>query len=342
MPKKYLFCLSALSLFIFSFLFPAFCQAAVLYLEPDSGQYKPGESLIMEVRIDTQGKCVNVVKAKLSFPNEVLILEDFSIGDSILNYWIDRPATKDIAKINQEGSLSFSGGIPGGYCGRVPGDPLLTNILGKLIFKVPGMIVKENLEDWTEVEIIADSKVFLHDGLGTEDEVYTQGAKIMITQTPTSEEDEWQKRIGEDTIPPEPFSVEVQQNPRILEGKSFLVFWTVDRQTGIDHFEVQEGTGEFKQVKSPYLLKDQDLGSKIVVKAVDKAGNERITEYIPEGYVPEAETLVQEKSFSWWIPALGVLLLIIGLVLTLDSKIPSWMMKRYSSKESDESKEEET
>ncbi|MDP2812067.1 MAG: hypothetical protein Q8O32_00015, partial [bacterium] len=50
---------------------------------------------------------------------------------------------------------------------------------------------------------------------------------------------------------------------------------TQDKGTGIDHYEVKEGYRLSVEAKSPYVLKNQNLDKEIVVKAIDRAGNER-------------------------------------------------------------------
>jgi len=87
-----------------------------------------------------------------------------------------------------------------------------------------------------------------------------------------------------DTLPPEPFEITIGQNPSIFAGQYFLTFAAVDKTSGIDHFEILEtrkDKGKWERGESPYLLKDQSLTSIIKVKAVDKAGNERIAEIVP-------------------------------------------------------------
>lgn len=86
--------------------------------------------------------------------------------------------------------------------------------------------------------------------------------------------------------------------PKILsyQGRLFAVFSTVDKQTGVDHYEVAEvptadlglSEGEWKWTRavSPYLIKDQNLDGVIKVWAIDKAGNERIEEYSAQKLPP--------------------------------------------------------
>jgi len=103
-----------------------------------------------------------------------------------------------------------------------------------------------------------------------------------------------------DTTPPEEFSLEIGQEPALFEGKYFLSFATTDKTSGIDYYEIKEGKGGFKKAQSPYLIKDQSLTKKIIVRVYDKAGNETTVEYL---------SLEAKKPFPWWV----IILIVIGL-----------------------------
>lgn len=285
-------------------MFPSMMEAANLYLEPSSGEYQPGDTFLVEVRIDTEGECINTVSADLSFSQDILEAIEFSQGNSILTIWLKKPEI-----LQESGLISFIGGIPGGYCGILAGDPGKNYILGRIIFRVVSREVPRGL---ARVVFRDDSQVLLNDGLGTPAKLITKGAVFNISPEPfdaTQGRNEWQEEIGKDNIPPESFKIEIHQDPAIFEGKYFIVFSTTDKQTGLDYYEIleadergyQRGTtrkAEWKKGDSPYLLEDQGLKSIIKVKAVDKAGNERITEYLPP-----------EKPFSYWI----IVLTLIGM-----------------------------
>jgi hypothetical protein len=109
-----------------------------------------------------------------------------------------------------------------------------------------------------------------------------------------------------DTRPPEEFKPEIAE----IEGKKYLVFSATDKISGVDHYEIETyyrgivlfgtvPTTQWKVVKSPYLLGDQNL-SKIFVKAVDKAGNEQIS-----------EITLPSKPFPYYILILGLIVLVI-------------------------------
>ena len=114
----------------------------------------------------------------------------------------------------------------------------------------------------------------------------------------------WSKKITFramiDTTPPEDFKPEIGRDPAIFEGKYFLSFATTDKTSGIDYYEVKEGKRDFKKAGSPYSLEDQSLQSTILVKAVDKAGNERISEIIPPA-----------KLFFYWMALITIICLVI-------------------------------
>lgn len=294
----------------FYLFIPSLAKGAMLYLEPASGQFQPGDTFMVDLKIDTEGECINAVEANLKFSNSVLKAVDFSRGESILNLWVKNP------EINQgQGLVSFSGGIPGGYCGRIPGDPGESNVLGRIIFKIPGMTVREAGEDskenLTEIKFLENSRVLLNDGLGTEADLKTKGTLISIQPETglVATEDEWRKELLSDNVPPEPFKIEIGKDPSIFDGRYFIVFSSADKQSGLDYFEVKEGKNDWKKAQSPCLLEDQSLKSIIKVKAVDKAGNERITEYMPS----------MAKPFPWW----KIITIIVGLAIV------GWIIKKY-------------
>jgi len=268
-------------------------EAVTLYLEPAQGQYHQGDTFLVDINIDTQGQCINAIEVNLSFPQDILKAVDFSKGESIITFWVQKP------KIDQNlGLISFTGGIPGGYCGILPGDPREYSNLGRIAFKAHEFTQKRTQIN-TKIQFLDTSQVLLNDGLGTPAELITREA--IFTILPEEREipkDEWQEKLKADIIPPEPFEIKIEQNPVIFEGKYFIIFSTTDKQTGIDYFEVQEGRGNWRRAESPYLLENQRLDSIIRVRAIDMAGNERIVEHPP-----------LREPFPYWI----IVLVLMGI-----------------------------
>ena len=260
---------------VFAFCFSVFdcCQAATLYLEPESGEYHKGDVFIIDARINTEKECINTVEANLNFPQDILEVVDFSEGDSILSFWIEKPVAEQ-----SKGLIYFSGGIPAGYCGEIPGDPGRSNLLIRIIFRV-----KENSAGVAGLRFLENSQVLLNDGFGTQAKLSVKSANFNIISDSSSViKSEWQQEIDKDIYPPEPFGIQIDRDIFIFNNQYFIIFSTVDKQTGIAYYEIKEAGKDWKKGESPYLLEDQTLKSIIKVRAVDKAGNEAIAEYAPE------------------------------------------------------------
>jgi len=213
------------------------------------------------VFINTENEPVNTIAGKINFSSELLELKEIREGNSIVNFWIEKPEVK-------EEGVVFSGITPGGYIGQ-------NGYLFSLIFKTKKI--------GETIITSAEEQIFLNDG---------QGSKASIKQAPLSLQIEENVPGGEFSLPsdsekPEPFEPIVAQDLKIFEGKYFLVFAAQDKNSGIDHYEVQESdkmqpeADKWIVAESPYVLRDQSLRSNIYVKAVDRAGNERISELAP-------------------------------------------------------------
>jgi hypothetical protein len=138
--------------------------------------------------------------------------------------------------------------------------------------------------------------VLLNDGLGTDAVTRLGEASFTLSETPGQEQaDTWAETVGGDDIPPADFTVALAQVPDAFSGNYFITWSTLDKQTGIDHYELMEEPLEdfyaftwgrvdapWIRVESPYVLQDQTLNSTIRVKAIDKAGNETISVLVPD------------------------------------------------------------
>jgi hypothetical protein len=139
--------------------------------------------------------------------------------------------------------------------------------------------------------------------------------------------DDWRTQVQNDTIPPEPFSIELVFGQTAKGEKYYIVFSTSDKQTGISHYEVLEertedaswfsfgaATAPWVTVPGPvYILSDQTLSSIIRVKAVDKAGNEYLTSLQPSRQMNDntADILLYVLGGLALFMAIGAVLLVI-------------------------------
>lgn len=73
----------------------------------------------------------------------------------------------------------------------------------------------------------------------------------------------------------------------------------------MDRYEIQEGIEPYIAGNSPYLLKDQKIKSVIRVKAIDKAGNERLAEL-----APISPQYFYQTVWFWLVIILAIIILI--------------------------------
>ncbi|MDD5071464.1 MAG: cohesin domain-containing protein [Patescibacteria group bacterium] len=246
-------------------------QAAQLNLTSQFQEIAVGQQFQASIILDTGDEEINAVEGKIGFPQDLLELEEIRDGNSIINFWVERP------QAGGDGEIIFSGITPGGFKGE-------NNFILSLVFSAKG---------GGEGEIqVKDARILKNDGLGTSAEVSVGFLSFRIGEDAPAE-------IGEDKIkirdyePPETFRPEISRDELIFDGKWFLVFATQDKASGVDYYEVKEQRKiklfrwrlgvwkKWQRAESPYILKDQKLQSHVYIKAVDKAGNERISSLSP-------------------------------------------------------------
>ncbi|MEK7140427.1 MAG: hypothetical protein AAB815_01430, partial [Patescibacteria group bacterium] len=150
---------------------------------------------------------------------------------------------------------------------------------------------------------------YLNDGKGTKDEVRVKDLIINVLpkKSDAQSADDWSRIILNDKTSPEPFEITIGKDPSIFDNQYFISFFTTDKESGIAYYEVKEGDRDFVRAESPYLLNDQSLQNLIIVKVIDKAGNERIIELAP--FAPFY------KNVLVWFAVLLVILLLIFYIL---------------------------
>jgi len=257
--KKY-FLLTAVIVTSFLVVAPAF--AAETFFGTKTQEIKANQSFEVDVFINTDNEEINAIEGKIIFPQDLLEIKRINDGNSIINFWIEKP--RDALR----GQIVFSGIVPGGYKGSQG-----------LIFSIT-FLAKE---DGTAVIRFSDTKALRNDGEGTEASLTPYNFQFLISNLPID------KSVSQtitpktkDLNPPEGFTPQIVADPSIFNGKWFLVFATQDKGSGIDHYEVCEGRIECIIAESPYLLQNQDLDRKIVVKAIDKSDNKRIITIPPQ------------------------------------------------------------
>lgn len=312
--------------------FPVWVFAATLTIDPPSGTFGPGDSFVATVRIDTDSpeECVNAVDALIEYPKDLVKPVAISKGESLISLWAEEPSFS-----SESGTVRIQGGIPGGYCGRVVGDPGRTNVIAKIVFTVPATQIGAAAPETAvrvPVRFLPASVVLLNDGAGTPASLRLEGAEYVRALEPVGSSNEWLTTIREDLFPPEEFRAEIVRDPNIHAGKFVLVFSTVDKQSGLSHYEVTEEDPIARGMKlggrapavavrasSPYLLEDQSLKSRIIVRAVDHAGNRRefVIEPTDASAKQQASSVFAGQAIVWGVVSILVVFfaLLLGNVL---------------------------
>ena len=242
---------------IASFFVVAQVSAAETFFETKSSQIRIADTFEVGFFLNTENQDINAVEGRITFPESLLKLKEIRDGNSIINFWIERPKAVN-------GEISFSGIIPGGYFDK-------RGLIFSLVF--------QSAQEGHSLIEIRHIKALLNDGQGTETKTAASNLQFVISkEAPSLLPEAIEKK---DTVMPEEFEPVLVSDPAVFDGKYFLVFSAQDKGSGIDHYEIQETRyAEMKNKKwvigeSPYLLKDQGLKSYIYVKAIDKSGNVR-------------------------------------------------------------------
>ena len=236
----------------FWLLKPNSASATTVFLEPEFESVAVGDTVIVDVRMDTDGKIPNAIEGEITVDQNVEISR-ISTADSVLTIWPQSPSIF-------EGSLiSFVGGTPDGF-----------NHKSGLLFKIVFLAEQEGQVTFSPKNIIA----YENDGKGTQINVNVSPLSLNIKpQTEEKSKNQWLKIITEDKNPPQNVTATFGQDSSIFEGKKIISISATDDQSGVDYFEVQEGDAPVVRSGDIYVLLDQSESSTILITAYDKAGN---------------------------------------------------------------------
>ncbi len=257
--------------------------------------YAQDETITIPVFLDIASESINGIEGTIMYQTEMLDFKEIQDGDSQINFWVEKP------HVTNPGTVSFSGITPGGLSG---GRKSLFNI----VFQT------KNTHGIGTVKMT--TTVFKSDGMGTPMVLPITQQSFTIS---TSSVGSVQKNIPKDNDDPEPFVPLIGKDENLFNGKSFIVFSTQDKGSGIDHYEIKEGIlGTYTIAESPYLLQYQSLDKIIYIKAVDRSGNKEII------------TIRGANMYNGYLFLIIAGILIIGIVgVILYKKL--WQKKFYSS-----------
>lgn len=257
-----------------------------------------GNEFELQLTLDPQGQDLNAFSGTVTYPADALTLESIRDGGSFISLWVERPTLPPQCETGVC-RVSWSGVVPGGYSS----EP--ATVLSLLFRAHAPATVTVGLEQ---------ARALLNDGHGTAASVSVAPAVIAIQPAANS------AVVAEatpDKAAPEPFTIYLSRTPALFNNQWFITFATQDKGSGLDHYEVSEisprpllGYGTvpvWQKAASPYLLRDQALRSVIEVKAVDRAGNVRLST------LSSLQPWQWYQDYAWW-GIMGLSLLVALLV----------------------------
>lgn len=241
---------------MFALSFSAHAQS--ISLESSKTTYKPGESFLVEAIINTGGAAINTVTGTIKIP-PTFTVSDIRSGNSVITIWITNPHP------DAHNTISFAGGTPGGYSGS-HGNLLSFVLTAK----------QEGTFSLTQ----ENTKILLNDGKGTETTSTAKALALSITALGSTSTTQTNFQPTADTISPEHFQPIITQDKSVIDNQFFASFFAIDKDSGIAHYEVQEVPLFLPWLKtssttaaSPYILTNQVMPEKVIIRAYDRAGN---------------------------------------------------------------------
>lgn len=246
------------------------------------------------IMIDSS-KPINAIFITANIPNEFEIV-DISDGDSVINFWIERPY------INDNHQLVFSGIVPGGFSG----------IHARLLV----LTLKVAKEGRYSIDLDRSSRAYLNTVINSEEYISANKIDLNVVRG----RDNILNTIP-DSDPPEHFIPIITQLSFASSSplRWYAVFQSQDKISGINHYEVAEaskkinitntslvGSLNWHKAINPYLLRDQKLTSFVYVKAIDDEHNERI-----EFVEPQNRLVWYERGNGYII----LVLIVIGYIV---------------------------
>ena len=271
-------------------IFAHHADAASIKFTTSSAVVHQGQEIAIDVLLDPEGQSVNTVGVTIVVPTD---LDYIGVDDStsIVGLWVDEPKFVKSTHV-----LTLSGIVPGGFTGSI--DPFNPDQIK------PGVIIRLLLRGraaGSGLFSLPEVAAYINDGLGTETSVSSSSLPLVVDELlqPGSLD------FFPDTKPPLEFKPIVERDILLYENKRVVIFNTKDKGAGMDHYEVKEGNSSWVVATSPYLLKDQEMKGDILVKAVDRDGNERI------------EAIPAANPFSKWQVAGLIIVFLLFFILTL-------------------------
>jgi hypothetical protein len=278
-------------LFFIIFLFPVKSVfAAEFYLKTDSQKITVGDTIAVDVIVNTEGESINVIEGNINISKglDLVDIKELSLANSVFTKWVRTPSWS-----KEDGMISFIGGIPGGYNQKVAN-------LFRIFFtaKAAGQLTFSP----------SDIKTYANDGLATQ--IGTHFNPLNISVGPKDNflvTDELQAVLNKDSEAPINISFDLGQDSSLFDGQKFINISAVDNESGIAYFEVKEGNREPVKTNNSYVLQNQDNLEPLIILAFDKAGNVSRKSLVPHS----------NAVYNNYLVIINLLILMIGLLASL-------------------------
>lgn len=264
-------------------------MAATISIDSNPSTFGVGDRVQVSIIVDTRTR-LNTFAGAFVYPTDLFDAISVSDGDSIASLWLVHPEIG-------VGNIPFAGFSIEGFLGR-----------GELL----SVVLRAKKEGRARFSIV-DPQLLRADGAGSTEHVIASALTVAVNATSSGG-----YVVSSDRVPPEPFQPQLIAAKDSPDGLAHLVFTTTDGGSGIDRYEVAEvEPGQSKvwqKAESPYLIHDQNLVSDIFVKAIDRAGNERVAEF------PHKNT----RSVYEILVISGMLVVLIALCV-----LSAWLARRF-------------
>lgn len=308
MIKKIFFTIFIAVIITFSFN----ANASVLSIKTTNNKLITNQVFRIDLLVNTENKNINAIESYVKFDSNVLELQKIYSGNSTISIWMKSPRS-------QGNEIFFSGITPGGLVvseGKIVSALFVAKKAGITTIEINKASVLLNDDNATEDSLKINNilleiteKTLIIPSKPIIDKNETTPEKPTIPEEQINNTDLGVDLLAKDITRPDEFNIKIIKDQKINNGQFSIIFYAQDKDSGISHYEVKEGEGEFKRAKSPYLLNNQDLTKEIQVKAIDNEGNYRIQSVGP--------LIISENKtyFDYRIIIISLLFIIFVLIL---------------------------
>ena len=279
--------------FLFIFLVCAKnASAALVSVKLSDQNINVGDTVSAELILNTEGKETNVIEGNINIIGaENIEIKDISTADSAINNWVRNPS---VSSANND--ISFTGGAPGGF----NGDEIR-------LFKIYFTAKKSGELKFLPSQI----NVYANDGKATLLNIKLNDLTFNINQSIGLVKNEWKDTLKKDTQAPSDIRAEFGQDPSVYDNKKFVIFSAIDKESGLDYFEVKEGDRSLVRTSGAYVLQNQEMSEPLIVFAFDKSGN------ISRQLINQASNEEAPKTENHaWIAIIAIFILALLLIIS--------------------------